>query len=195
MPPGFTILMVCTGNICRSALAERLGRAYLDEIMGAAAADIGLVSAGTRAVVGSAMHPDSALVLAGFGAEPGDFRAQQLTERLPARADLILTMTRSHRRDVLAMAPRGLARTFTLREAAALLDDVPRAADLAGESAAERAESLVAALASARSRRQGGGDEDDIQDPIRQPLDVHQEVGEAITEALLPLLRRLADLR
>jgi protein-tyrosine-phosphatase len=195
VPPGFTILLVCTGNICRSALAERLGHAYLDEVMGAAAADIELVSAGTRAVVGSAKHPDSALVLAGFGAQPGDFRARQLTETLPARADLILTMTRSHRRDVLAMAPRGLARTFTLREAAALLDDVPTAPDLPGDSLAKRAGSLVAALASARSRRQGGGEEDDIRDPIRQPLEVHEEVGEAIVEALLPLLRRLADLR
>ena len=32
--PVFTVLFVCTGNICRSALAERLGRAYLDEALG-----------------------------------------------------------------------------------------------------------------------------------------------------------------
>lgn len=191
----FTILLVCTGNICRSALAERLGRAYLDELLGASAAEIRLVSAGTRAVVGSEMHPHSALVLGGFGAEAGDFRAQQLSEALPAQADLVLTMTRSHRRDVLAVAPRGLARTFTVREAAALLDLVPAEARLAGESVSDRARGLVAALASARPKRSGGGDEDDVRDPIGYPVEVHQEVGDEIAEALLPVLRRIADLR
>jgi protein-tyrosine-phosphatase len=52
---------------------------------------IRLDSAGTQAVVGSATHPDSVLVLRGFGAEPGDFRARQLAEALAADADLTLT--------------------------------------------------------------------------------------------------------
>lgn len=193
MPPAFTILLVCTGNICRSALAERLGRAYLDEALGEHSASFRLISAGTRAVVGSAMHPHSALVLAGYGAQPGDFRAQQLTEALPAQANLVLTMTRSHRRDVLAAAPRGLARTFTLREAAALLDLVPPAEDLPGHGLADRATALVAAMASARAQRSGG--EDDVRDPIGHPVEVHQEVAEAIVEALLPVLSRLAENR
>jgi protein-tyrosine phosphatase len=63
--PAFTILFVCTGNICRSALAERLGRAYLNQWLRDTASAIRVVSAGTQAVVGSAMHPDSALVLRG----------------------------------------------------------------------------------------------------------------------------------
>ena len=113
--PAFTVLLVCTGNICRSAMAERLGRAYLDEVLGHRADAVRLISAGTHAVVGSAMHPDSALVLAGFGATAGDFRARQLREEHPAQADLVLAMTRGHRRDVLGLAPRALARTFTLR--------------------------------------------------------------------------------
>ena len=191
-PPAVTVLLVCTGNICRSALAERLGRAYLDEALGDAAPDIRLISAGTQAVVNSAMHPHSALVLAGYGAEAGDFRAQQLTESLPAQADLTLTMTRGHRRDVLAMAPRGLSRTFTLRETAALLETVPDDAGSAGATFAERARGLVAALAAARSQRQAM--DDDVPDPIGRPVDVHEEVGELIAAALLPLLRRLVAL-
>lgn len=191
----FTVLLVCTGNICRSALAERLGRAYLDDRLGAAAGSIRLMSAGTRAVVGSGMHSSTALVLAGFGVEPGDFRAQQLTEALPAQADVVLTMTRDHRRDVLALAPRGLARTFTLREAAALLDLVPPSSDLTGGSFAERARCLVAAMASSRAQLRGGGEDDDVRDPIRHPVEVHQEVGDAIVEALIPVLDRLIELQ
>jgi protein-tyrosine-phosphatase len=47
-PATFTVLVVCTGNICRSALAERLGRAYLEERLGDKADAVRLVSAGTR---------------------------------------------------------------------------------------------------------------------------------------------------
>jgi protein-tyrosine-phosphatase len=174
------------------ALAERLGRAYLDDTLGDAASEIRLVSAGTNAVVDSAMHPHSALVLAGLGAEAGDFTARQLTEALPAEADLILTMTRRHCKDVLEAAPRGLARTFTLREAAALLDLVDPT-ELPGVTVAERARALVKQLAEARSRRPAT--DDDIRDPIGRPVEVHEEVGEAIAAALLPVLRRLADLQ
>ena len=102
-------------------------------------------------------------------------------------------MTRTHRRDVLAVAPRGLARTFTLREAAALLGHVPGEPELGG-GFADRARGFVSALASARSLRQGGGD-DDVRDPIGHPVEVHAEAGEAIVEALLPVLRRVAELR
>jgi protein-tyrosine phosphatase len=191
--PPFTVLLVCTGNICRSALAERLGRAFLAQVMGEDADQVRIVSAGTRAVVGSAMHPDSALVLRGFGAEPGDFRARQLAEAMVTSADLVLTMTRDHRAEVLRRDPRALARTFTLREAADLLDRMGGAP--AGDGTlAERAEQLVQGMAAARSGRQGGTD-DDVRDPIGQPIEVHDEVGAVIVDSLLPLLRRIADPR
>jgi protein-tyrosine phosphatase len=189
--PEFTLLLVCTGNICRSALGERLGRAYLEELLGERASAIRLTSAGVQAVVGSAMHPDSALVLSGLGADAGDFVARQFVESMAAEADLTLTLTRGHRRDVLHSAPRVLARTFTLREAAALLELVHGEPD--GADFRERAVALVAAMAGARSRRHSGAD-DDIRDPIGQSLTVQQEVGEAIAAALLPVLERLVRL-
>ncbi|MCU1671261.1 MAG: protein tyrosine phosphatase [Blastococcus sp.] len=188
------MLLVCTGNICRSAFAERLGRAYLAEALGGEAGAIRIVSAGTRAVVGSAMHPDSARALRGFGAEPGDFRARQLNDAMAAEADLTLTMTRGHRRDVLHGAPRAMARTFTLREAADLLRLVGVDAEPNGDDYVGQARGLVRELAAARARRQSG-ERDDIRDPIGQPPEVHEEVGELITAALLPVLRRLVSLR
>jgi len=187
----FTVLLVCTGNICRSALAERLGRAYLEEHLGSDAADLRLVSAGTRAVTGSGMHRDSALVLAGYGAEPGDFRARQLDGRIASSADLVLTMTRAHRTDVLERAPGALQRTFTLPEAVALLTEVVD--EPTGSDFPDRARRLVTAMAAARGRRHGGAD-DDVRDPIRQPVEVHEEVGGLIAATLIPVLDRLVRL-
>ncbi len=192
--PAFSVLVVCTGNICRSALAERLGRAYLAETLGDEASAVRIVSAGTQAVVGSAMHPDSALVLRGFGAEPGDFTARQLAEAHVREADLVLTMTRVHRRQVLNESPRALARTFTLLEAADLLSRIDEDLELSGDEFAERARSLVKVLASARSRRQTS-DADDVADPIGRPVEAHQEAGDAIVAGLLPLLGRFAALK
>lgn len=187
------MLLVCTGNICRSALAERLGRAYLDEALGADAGTVQLSSAGVQAVVGSAMHPDSALVLQGLGGDPAGFVARQLVDDMAIDADLTLTMTRRHRRDVLRGAPRALARTFTLREAAGLLELVGDV-DVPGEGLAERARSLVKELAAARSRRQSSVD-DDIRDPIGEPPEVHGDVGDAVASALIPVLARIVALR
>jgi protein-tyrosine phosphatase len=183
---------VCTGNICRSALAERLGRVHLAAILGTADGYLKVLSAGTQAVVGSPMHPDSALVLQGLGADPGDFRSRQLTEEIAASADLILTMTRAHRSEVLRKAPRALRRTFTLHEVAELMPQVDQAA-LPDGPPADRARALVRQLAAARSRRPGDAD-DDVLDPIGLPVEVHAKIGEAIAGALIPVLTGFAAL-
>jgi protein-tyrosine phosphatase len=192
--PTFTVLFVCTGNICRSALAERLSRAYLDDALGENAALVRVHSAGVQAVVGSGVHPDSARVLAGLGGDPAGFAARQLVDDMAVDADLTLTMTRSHRRAVLKAAPRALSRTFTLREAADLVALLGDHASPAGESFADRARDLVKQLAAARSRRSSDA-ADDVPDPIGEPLEVHQQVGELIAEALVPLFSRFVALR
>jgi protein-tyrosine-phosphatase len=186
----FTVLFVCTGNICRSAMAQQLGRAYLDAELGEEAERFRLVSAGTRAVVGSAMHPDSALVLRGLGGDPEGFTARQFEPGLAGEADLVLPMTGSHRRVILHAAPRMLNRTFLLREAAGLLSLLEPVRTADGDPV-RRARALVKALAEARSRRPRGSD-DEVPDPIAQPVEAHQEAADLIAEALIPLLSSIA---
>ncbi len=186
------MLLVCTGNICRSALGERLGRAYLADVLGEDAGAVRLVSAGVQAVVGSAMHPDSALVLRGLGGSPDGFVARQLVDDMAIDADLILTMTRAHRRVVLQEAPRALPRTFTLLEAAQLLEAIGKEVPGPGGDLADRARWLVRQMADARSQRQAS-DADDVPDPINRPVEVQQEVGDAIAAALIPILGQIAS--
>jgi protein-tyrosine phosphatase len=135
------------------------------------------------------MHPDSALVLQGLGGDPRGFRAQQLRADCVERADLVLTMTRYHRTLVLQEVPRALAKTFTLREAAALLASVGEGA-LSTGAWPQNGRALVRALADARS---GGRDTaaDDVADPVGGPLQAHQEAGDLIAQAWIPLLQRI----
>ncbi|WP_347059011.1 hypothetical protein ABC795_01320 [Blastococcus sp. HT6-30] len=191
-PRPFTVLFVCTGNVCRSALAEQLGRAYLDDTLGAEAATVRLLSAGTQAVAGAGMHPDTGLVLRGLGGDPAGFRAQQLHGELAAEADLVLVMTRRHRDAVLGLEPRALTRTFLLREAAGLVGGRDPG-EVGSGGAVDQLRAWVAAMAAARGRR-ATRRADDIPDPIGRSIEVHQEVGEQISGALVPVLARIAEL-
>jgi protein-tyrosine-phosphatase len=184
--PTFGILFVCTGNICRSPLAERLGRTHIDAALGEEASRIGLSSAGTHPDVGSPMHPLSATVLRDLGGDPEGFRARRLSEEDVRNADLVLTMTREHRSAVLALAPRAMARTFTLLEAA----DLARITAASDRSAGSAAPDRVTELAAARPRRTGGR-HDDVHDPIGGSLEVHRTIGGVIAEALGTVLSRI----
>ncbi|MBA2390932.1 MAG: hypothetical protein H0V67_11840 [Geodermatophilaceae bacterium] len=181
------ILFVCTGNICRSPTAERLTRAYADSL-----ADPGLLStasAGTRAVVGDPMHPTAALVLAGLGAGGGGFVARMLEERHVAEADLVLTMSLKQRRTVLGISPRAMSRTFTLREAHALMQGIALAALPGGTDLTERGQALVSALGRQRASRLVLDPRvDDILDPIGRDQQTFLRVGDDIARPLLDLL-------
>ena len=168
------LLFVCTGNICRSPTAERLVRAYAAE---QTLPWLTASSAGTRAVVGSAMDPCSEAVLRALGGDGTGFRARSLTAVDVAAAQLVLTMTTRHRNLVLEQNPKALRRTFTLLEAARLL------------SGATGAGPLATRLVAARSHH-GVGD-DDVADPYRGGVQAHREAGGVITRALLPLLEAI----
>ena len=70
--------------------------------------------------LGHPIHNLAAQVLRDLGGETTDFAARQFTPKIAVSADLIITMTRTHRDRVLELAPRQLKRTFTLAEASQL---------------------------------------------------------------------------
>ena len=139
------VLVVCTGNVCRSPLVARLLQSRLDAW---APGQVVVTSAGTRAVVGQPMTRYAAAELTGVGGSPDGHVARQLTEEMLAEADLVLTATLAHRADVVTMLPRATRRTFALRELARLVDLVPED-ELTGEPA-DRVRALPAAAGARR---------------------------------------------
>ncbi|MBA3418168.1 MAG: protein tyrosine phosphatase [Geodermatophilaceae bacterium] len=182
------ILYVCTGNICRSPTAERLTRAYAEACL-PDPSQLTTASAGTQAVVGSSMHPTAEMVLLGLGGQGSGFRAGLLEEWQVAEADLVLTMSRKQRRTVLGGSPRALSRTFTLREAHALMQGIPYAPLPDASDLTRRGQALVAALARQRASRVSLDPRvDDIIDPIGRDQQTFLRVGNDIATPLLDLL-------
>src|SRR5437899_5225853 len=113
----FTLLFVCTGNTCRSPIAERLALARL-ATAGATGLQVG--SAGTRALPGRPMEVRAAKAIRRAGGLPDGFRTRRLDADLVRRAGLILTATREHRAAVAELEPAAVRRAFTMLEFAAL---------------------------------------------------------------------------
>lgn len=168
----FAILAVCTANICRSPLIEILLRAELDPL------GFEVASAGVKGWDRAPMDGMAAMELMRLGHAPGSFRSHPIDSYLVDSADLILTATRSHRSDVLALNPQALRRTFTLREFASLSGLVdggdPRAL-----------------VAEASRRRSLAPSDTDIGDPYRRSPQVHRSTADQIDDAVRTVSTRL----
>jgi protein-tyrosine phosphatase len=181
--PPFALLVVCTGNICRSPAAELLLRAGLGDDAGVAVSSVGLA-----ARAGEPVAAPMARLLAARGVEPGGFVARQLDPPGLRSTGLVLTMTAAQRSAVVTRAPATVRRAFTLREfaeLARLAGDLPEEQHPTGRLAA-----LVAQAPRLRALRTGARD-DDVEDPYRRPDDVFVRTLtriEAAVEVVLDVL-------
>jgi protein-tyrosine phosphatase len=102
------IIVVCTGNICRSPIAEGLLRSRLVET------GISVSSAGIAALVGHAADPFAQQVMQEHGYDISAHRAQQATQALLTSMDLILTLDQSHSEWIRLRFPQLQGRTYKL---------------------------------------------------------------------------------
>jgi protein-tyrosine phosphatase len=205
-PAQVRILTVCTGNICRSPVAERLLQAGLDQVL---PGGFVVTSAGTRAMVGEPIQPPSAKIVRTFGGNPENFAARQLTSKILRGVDLVLTMTSGHRGEVLQLDASLLKRTFTIREFARMLDvlDERAAAAPAGagtgggtDDGGRRADPLTANTASWRGlparaaavrhlSLPADSAENDIIDPYRRGPETYAQMEDELAPAIVSILR------
>lgn len=113
------ILLVCTGNTCRSPMAETLLRAQLEERFKESFGPgqpppVVAVSAGLSAYPGGSATPEAVTVMQSRGLSLKDHQSRPLTQRLLKQADLILTMTGSHRQAIIQRFPDAAAKTYML---------------------------------------------------------------------------------
>ena len=113
------VLFVCTGNTCRSPMAEVLFRIMAAERLGCEPEEIerhGVVvaSAGLAAWGGGPASTGAVEAMREMGGNLGGHESQPLTESLVAQADIILTMTAAHRAAILAQFPEAGGRLAML---------------------------------------------------------------------------------
>jgi protein-tyrosine phosphatase len=97
------IVFVCTGNTCRSPLAEALCKKLLAERLGCAPQELPergflVISAGISAMMGGEATPEAVATASELGADLAGHRSQPLTHELLAQADHLIAMTRGHLR-------------------------------------------------------------------------------------------------
>lgn len=117
----YLVIIVCTGNTCRSPMGEILLKQKVAKSLGCEISEIqdkgiSILSAGIAAMPGGKPSRESVEVMKSNDLDITCHESQPLTERMVQHADLILTMTRGHKMMVLSQWPDATSRTHVLSQ-------------------------------------------------------------------------------
>lgn len=171
--PG-SILVVCTGNICRSPIAEGVLRVLLEERLADAAPLV--ASAGTAGWDGRPATEEAVAAAAELGVDIAGHRARALRPDHVRAADLVIGMSAEHVERAVALEPSAAERTFTLKELVRLLEALPDA-----EAGSTPLEALRARVRRADALRRDGFApnpfDTDVVDPLGEGIPVYRAVA------------------
>lgn len=173
------LLFVCTANRCRSPLAEQLMRRSLHRLgVDALVASAGLLPGGF------ATPSVGVRVAANHGLDLTKHLSVRVGARLVEVSDVILTMTREHAREIVALAPDAWPRVYPLKQFTGLLDSaqLPRRADF-------RDAAVMVGEARGVNSILGNPGYDAVEDPMGKPA----QVWEAVLADLSTQIDRVAE--
>ena len=169
-------MMVCTGNLCRSPMAEGL----LRHASRARGCDIEVSSVGTWAHFGHPAMPEAIATMAERGIEIGEHRSRPVELAELRAADVVVAMTSVHRKELLELAPEIEGKLVLLKELTemALEGELPAAAEA-------RVQRLLGAPRPKWRRAL------DLDDPIGKPMGAYEKTAAEIQMAVEVLIEAL----
>ena len=175
------VLFLCTGNICRSPMAEGVLRARLaDRGINADVRSAGLTFDGRPAT------PETVAVAARAGIDLSRHRSRVVDAAMIDRAGVVVGMERMHAREATVLGRDAFSRSFTLKEL------VRRGRASGARGAGEALDAWLGRVAEGRRPTDllDGGD-DDVADPYRQSMAVYEQCFTdiaALVDELVPLV-------
>lgn len=170
------VLFVCTGNRCRSPLAEGFLRDVVQrERHEVVISSAGLMPGGVRA------DPHAVIAAAKYNVDIAQHMSTEITVELLESADLVVAMERMHVRSIAVLHRSALGKTFTLKE---LARNVAPGLGLAYQMQEQMRE-----LAARRSTGDllGTSEADDVADPIGLSQKVFDHAAKEIKTLVFPV--------
>lgn len=188
------ILFVCTGNTCRSPMAEGMFR----QMTAKAGLDVEIQSAGVSAMNNMPISEYTARILQEQGIQD-NITSNSLTEKSVKEAGLILTMTMNHKRQLIESFPEVMDKAFTLKE---YVEDDPAVQQLIQDR-----ETLISELHMKQALGQEISEQErlnlyemernmpdyDVQDPIGGSWGDYQQCAAEIEGSLKKLMVKLLE--
>jgi protein-tyrosine phosphatase len=183
----FRVLLVCTGNICRSPIAHGLLTERSKRLLGGV---IEVRSSGTWGLGGSPATTEGIAAAADLGIDIAGHRASRFTARLARWADLVVTMTTEQEAEVREEAAEAAAKTFTLKELVSILGALPPAVgEPTREALLRRVDEASRARAAGRIRPPA---DIDVSDPLGLSSSAYRAVARELAGLIDDLVRGLA---
>ena len=180
----FEILFVCTGNRCRSPIAEEQLR-QLARGLPVKVGSVGLLDLGSAPAL-----PEVLEVGRSVGLDLSRHRARHLGSIELSSVDLLVGLERSHVAAAVVEAGVPYERSFTLKEIVRLLEQVPGSATQATEPV-ERARALVRAAHDLRSASPGFVAGEEIEDPFGGARSAYVEMAHTVADLCRSLIESL----
>lgn len=173
------IMVVCTGNVCRSPMGELLLARYLE------GTSIRVSSAGTQGLPGHPIDPSSARLMASANIDSSGFRSRRLTKKMAQSADLILCFEKAQRRQIVGLAPSAVRYTFLVNEFADMCKYCAEHKLVQGVTVQARLQSVTNMASVIRASLPQPRD---IADPYGRPFESFQAAAEQTNGALRTIL-------